>query len=63
MARGVGGGGGAIIRGRRLLYIFSSKVGRYSRDASNRGTGLLGEIRYPPPVVHLKYRKGNCKTP
>ena len=39
MARG--GGGGAIIRGRRLFLIFSSKGGDYSREAINRGTAII----------------------
>ena len=40
MARGVGGGG-EIIRGRRLLQIFPSKRGDYSREAINRGKAII----------------------
>ena len=37
-----GGGGGTIIRGRRLFQIFLSKEGGdYSREAINRGTAVI----------------------
>ena len=39
MARGVGGG--EIIRGRRLVQIFPSKRGDYSREAINRGKAII----------------------
>ena len=41
MARERGGGGVAIIRGRRLFLIFSSKGGDYSREAINRGAAII----------------------
>ena len=34
-------GGGAIIRGRQLFLIFSSKRGDYSREAINQGTAII----------------------
>ena len=36
-----GGREGAIIRGRRLFKVFSSKGGDYSKDAINRGTTII----------------------
>ena len=35
------GGGGKIIRGRRLFQIFLSKGGDNSREAINRGTAVI----------------------
>ena len=38
---GRGARGEAIIRGRRLFYVFPSKGGDYSRNAFNRGTATI----------------------
>ena len=42
-----GGAGGGIIPGRRILYIFLSKEGDYSREAINRGTAIIRENTIP----------------
>ena len=60
MEKGLGGGG-AIIRGRRLL--FPSKGGDYSREVINRGTAIIrGNTVYPSDIFssrnasfHLKH--------
>ena len=39
--RGERGGGGAIIRERRLFQIFPSNGGNYSREAIDQGTAII----------------------
>ena len=53
-ARVVKGGGGAIIRGKQLSEIFSSKGGDYSRKAINRERAI---IRSNTVVQRLHYVK------
>ena len=50
--------GWAIIRGRRLLCIFPSKEGDYSREAINPGTAIIGGNTVPSTRGSFEIQEG-----
>ena len=52
------GGAGEIIPGRRILYIFLSKEGDYSREAINRGTAIIRGNTIPSTHGSFEIQEG-----